>query len=109
MSPNAGWGGCWVLASEYSCAHGAQIDIGDLTPYLTFGGNTEAESKEKHGVWDPMPELTSPYIHSRDDSNTLTMGNPMPESTLTLCQSRLYPPVREFGFSLCIYTMYIKL
>jgi hypothetical protein len=20
--------------------------------------NTEAESKEKHGVWDPMPELT---------------------------------------------------
>jgi hypothetical protein len=25
----------------------------------------EAESKEKHGVWDPMPELTinSPYVH----------------------------------------------
>jgi hypothetical protein len=43
---------------------------------------TEAESKEKHGVWDPMPELaiTSPYIHSRVESNTFTMGN--------LCQSR---------------------
>jgi hypothetical protein len=43
---------------------------------------TEAESKEKHGVWDPMPELTttSPYVHS----NTFTMGKPMPESTLTL-------------------------
>jgi hypothetical protein len=28
--------------------------------------------------------------------------NPMPESTLTLCQRRLYPPVRnfDFGFSL---------
>ncbi len=54
---------------------------------------SEAESKEKHGVWDPMPELTiitSPYV----DSDTFTMGNPMPESTLTLCQSQLFPPVR---------------
>ncbi len=48
---------------------------------------SEAESQEKHGVWDPMPELTitSPYVHSRVDSNTFTMGNPIPESTLTLC------------------------
>ncbi len=28
-------------------------------------------------------------------------GNPKPQSTLTLCQSRLYPPVRDFGFGLC--------
>jgi hypothetical protein len=27
-------------------------------------------------------------------------GQPMPDLTLTLCQSRLYPPVRDFGFSL---------
>ncbi len=27
----------------------------------------------------------------------------MPESTLTLCQSRLYPPVRDFGFGLRDY------
>ncbi len=29
--------------------------------------NPEAEFKEKHGVWDPLPELTmtSPYVHSR--------------------------------------------
>jgi hypothetical protein len=41
--------------------------------------STEAESKEKHGVWDPMPELTitSPYV----DTNTRTIGNP-------ICQSR---------------------
>ncbi len=34
MSLNAagGVGGCW--ANEYSCAHGAQINLGDLTPYL---------------------------------------------------------------------------
>ncbi len=70
--------------------------------------SAEAESKEKHGVLDPMPEFTiaSPYIHSRVNSNTFTMGNPdnpMPESTLTLCQGRLYPPVREFGFALWIW------
>ncbi len=30
-----------------------------------------------------MPELTitSPYVHSKVDSNTFTMGNPMSEST----------------------------
>ncbi len=48
---------------------------------------------------DPQhwPELnvTSPYVRSRVDSNTFTMGNSMPESTLTLCQSWLYPPVRS--------------
>jgi hypothetical protein len=55
---------------------------------------SEAESKEKHGVWDPLPELTitSPYVHSRVDSNTFTMGNPMSKSTLTLCQSLLLSP-----------------
>jgi hypothetical protein len=32
----------------------------------------EAESKEKHGVWNPLPKLTitSPYVQSRVDSNT---------------------------------------
>jgi hypothetical protein len=46
-----------------------------------------------------MPELTitSPYVHSRVDSNTFTIGNPLPDSTLTLCQSRLCPPVRVLG------------
>jgi hypothetical protein len=47
----------------------------------------EAESKEKHSVWDrdSMSELaiSSSYVcpDSRVDSNTFTMGNPMPEST----------------------------
>ncbi len=35
---------------------------------------TEAESKEKHGVWDPTPDV---------ESRTFIMGNPMPESTLS--------------------------
>jgi hypothetical protein len=35
-------------------------------------------------MWDPMPELTitAPYVRSRVDSNTFTMGNLMPDSTL---------------------------
>ncbi len=55
-----------------------------------------------------MLELTinPPYVYSRVDShpNTFTYTsvdlNPMPESTLTLWQSRLYPPVTYFGFGL---------
>ncbi len=31
------WGCCGVSANEYSCTHGAQINIADLTPYLTYG------------------------------------------------------------------------
>jgi hypothetical protein len=59
----------------------------------------EAESKEKHGVWDPMPELTitSSYVHSGVVSSTFTMHghgqpyarvdlNPMLESTLSPSQ-----------------------
>jgi hypothetical protein len=43
-----------------------------------------------------MPELTitSPYVHSGIDSNIFTMG------MVTLFKSRLYPPVRDFGFGL---------
>jgi hypothetical protein len=61
----------------------------------------EAESKEKHVVWDPMPELTitSPYVHSRVDSNTFTMANSMPESTLSPQSGTLN---FESGFNLSI-------
>jgi hypothetical protein len=39
MRGGGGWGvaACGVSANEYDCAHGAQIDFGDLTPYLTCG------------------------------------------------------------------------
>jgi hypothetical protein len=71
--------------------------IGFHAHYVTiYDQSSEAESKEKHGVCDPMPKLiiTSPYVDSRDDSNTFPMGNPMP--------SRLYPPERDFEFGLWI-------
>jgi hypothetical protein len=48
------------------------------------------ESKEKHNVWEPMPELTitSPYVDSDIYLYARVDLNPMPESTLTLRQSR---------------------
>jgi hypothetical protein len=42
MSPNArdgGEGGWGASANEYSCAHGAQKNFGDLTSYLTYAFN----------------------------------------------------------------------
>jgi hypothetical protein len=50
-------------------------------------------------------------FYSIVDFNTFTMGlgNPLPESTLTLCQSRLYPPVRDFGFGLWSKVLYLCL
>jgi hypothetical protein len=34
-------------------------------------GETEAESKELHGIWDPMPELTiTPCVDMWDYRNT---------------------------------------
>jgi hypothetical protein len=58
--------------------------------------HAEAEAKEKHGVWNSMPELTitSPHVHSRVDSNTFTMGNPC------LSQFYLLVIVRDLGFGL---------
>ncbi len=58
--------------------------------------------QKKHGVWDPMPEfeltITSPNVHSRVDFNTFTMGNPMPESALSLSQGLWIWPQNLFGF-----------
>jgi hypothetical protein len=70
--------------------------------YIEYN-NQQRPNPKKHGVWDPMQlelTITPPFVKSRVDSNTCTMGNPLPESTLTLCQSQLYPPDRDLGFGL---------
>jgi hypothetical protein len=41
MSPTAGGGSCRVSANEYSCAHEAQINFGDLTSYLIYGKKSD--------------------------------------------------------------------
>ncbi len=45
-------------------------------------------------------DYNPPYVDSRVNSNTRAMVNPMPQSILTRCQSRLYPLVRDFEFGL---------
>jgi hypothetical protein len=42
MRGSEGRGCCGVSANEYSCAHGAQINFGNLTTYLTYMVQTEA-------------------------------------------------------------------
>ncbi len=45
--------------------------------------------------------ITSLCVDSRVDFNTFTMGDPMPESTLTLNMSEsTLSPVRDLGFGL---------
>ncbi len=54
-------------------------------------GRSEAESKEKHG-FGTQPELTisAPYVCSLSRLQHFTRA--------TLCQCRLYPPVRDLAF-----------
>jgi hypothetical protein len=64
MSPKkcGGRGGCGVSSNEYISAHGAKINFGDLTPYLTYGVNpknarnlitlgTAIFFRSAHAVW----------------------------------------------------------
>jgi hypothetical protein len=48
------------------------------------------------GVDYTYPQLTS----TSESTPTHLHDYPMPESTLTLCQSRLYSPIKDFGFGL---------
>jgi hypothetical protein len=73
------------------------------TSFLIPYSKSEAESKE-HGLWDPMPELTITHLMLPPKSTPTHFPCAtlwMPESNLTLCQSRLFPPVKDFGFGLC--------
>ncbi len=68
----------------------------------TYIQSSEFRGQIQRKAWCMVPcsgvdfNLTLPYVHSRVDSKTFIMDNPMPESTSTLCQSRLYPPVRDW-------------
>jgi hypothetical protein len=56
MSPNAGGregvvAAYGVLANEYKCAHGAQINFGDLTPYLTYAAKPASAPSFLHAAF----------------------------------------------------------
>jgi hypothetical protein len=64
---------------------------------LLYTAHTEAESEEKHGVWDPMPELTITSLMSTPESTQTPVHLATLCLTLTLCQSRLYPVSQGLG------------
>ncbi len=54
-----------VSANEYSCAHGAKINFGDITPYLTYAADTnglftEAGLEEQSGLIPRDPAVRPP-------------------------------------------------
>ncbi len=61
-------------------------------PWLGLGGGIQRKT------WcmgpDAGVDYNSPYVHSRVDSITFTLSNPI---LSLLCQNRLYPPVRDLA------------
>ncbi len=62
--------------------------------------------KKNYSAEDGTDGTISLSAEEKNDRNSVpwnkieaNMGNPMPESALILCQSRLYPPVKEIGFA----------
>ncbi len=59
------------ICTIFNILYNIQIWLSSRSPIygiinsFTCCSQTEAESKEKHDVWDPMPQLTktSPYVH----------------------------------------------
>ncbi len=75
--------------------HLIPVELSYLTNAINIWGQIRRNS------WCMGPYL-SLFICITPESNTFTISNSLPESTLTLCQSRLYPPVRDFDFGLWI-------
>ncbi len=75
-------------ANEYSCAHGAQINFGDLTPYLTLrwhpfpctfiDGKNWLAWLRRGCVYPPLVFFEYTYIYPHEASNTLGAAPPPP-------------------------------
>jgi hypothetical protein len=48
--------------------------------------------------------MTSPYVHSRVDSSTFTMGNPMPESSLKVNKIENF---FDSDFGICVISLLV--
>ncbi len=68
------WAQMRGLSNEYSCAHGAQINFGDLTPYLTYGLVTPpspptyftSDSLVFFDLWLFYPRLFPPWLSCKN-------------------------------------------
>jgi hypothetical protein len=79
-----GEGGCSVSANEYSCAHRAQINFGDLTSYLTLAGQyTEPDFVNFSGAQEPIPWnrfLSSLKVHKFRYRQAWSVWDPPPHT-----------------------------
>ena len=75
-----GGGGCGVSANEYSCAHGAQINFGDLTPYITCSTCYETPASRRKALG-----LISFVFFQSTIHETQLWGEPGRRSQLLLC------------------------
>jgi hypothetical protein len=97
---------CDKMLAELDMRRDVQVRDQNKDPKLFESILYMRKNPKKNMVYgNPMPELiiTSPYVHSRVDSNTFCY--PLSESTVTICKRRLYPPARDFrfgGLSLCL-------
>jgi len=78
MSPNAG-GGCGVSANKYSCAHGAQINFGDLSPYLTYGELYHTCADRIARKIESSPKSFTPVLHKGRITNLTCISYSMAE------------------------------
>ncbi len=59
---------------------------------------TQEPNPKKNMVYGALCRSLLYMFTPEVDSSTFSIGNTMPESTFTLCQSRHNPPVRDIGF-----------
>jgi hypothetical protein len=79
ISPNAGGGGCGVSQLEQLCTvrHGAQMNFGDLTPYLTYRRQSISTG------YRPSHSLYSDKAHSVMSTNLKTPPQQKTEKKLS--------------------------
>jgi hypothetical protein len=70
--PKCGGGGVRVSANQYSCAHGAQINFGVLTPYLAYANDEKDEVYQMMDSSKAVPyRLAEPRASKPDIESTV--------------------------------------
>jgi hypothetical protein len=73
MRPNAGVGwGCGVTANEYSCAHGAQINFGDLTSFNPWEKSEKISNRNRYAWGTEVKPVTAVMLATEVNARAVT-------------------------------------